>query len=118
MTLPDTEILSSIVARVFRVDEVTLGDPKKGYFLRFRGELIRDSVEAYDQLAAALLQYDITPLFRVEDKRQTVLLVHGTIHPKPGRTWINVLLFALTVLSVLLAGAIYSYSGPFPNDIL
>jgi membrane-associated protease RseP (regulator of RpoE activity) len=118
MTLPDTEILTSIIARVFRVDEVTLGDPKKGYFLRCRGELIRDSIEAYDQLAAALLPYDITPLFRIEDKRQTVLLVQGTIHPRPGRAWINVLLFALTVFSVLLAGAIYGYSGPAPSDFL
>ncbi len=118
MTLPTTDILTSVVARVFRVDEVTLGDPKKGFFLRYRGELILNSVEAYDTLAAALLPYDITPLFRIEDKRQTVLLVQGTIHPKPGRTWVNVLLFALTVLSVLLAGAIYGYSGPFPKDIL
>ena len=68
MTLPDTEILTSIVGRVFRVDEVTLGDPKKGYFLRYRGELLRDSVEAYDQLAEALRPYDITPLFRIEDR--------------------------------------------------
>ncbi len=118
MTLPTTDILTSVVARVFRVDEVTLGDPKKGFFLRYRGELILDSVEAYDMLAAALLPYDITPLFRIEDKRQTVLLVQGTIHPRPGRTWVNVLLFALTVLSVLLAGAIYGYSGPFPKDPL
>ncbi len=77
-----------------------------------------NSVDAYDQLAAALLPYDITPLFRIEDKRQTILLVQGTIHPNPGRTWVNVLLFALTVLSVLLAGAMYGYSGPFPKDIL
>jgi len=118
MTLPETEILTSIISRVFRVDEVTLGDPKKGYFLRYRGELIRDSVEAYEQVATALLPYDITPLFRIEDKRQTILLVQGTIHPKPGQTWVNVLLFALTVFSVLIAGAIYGYSGPVPNDIL
>jgi membrane-associated protease RseP (regulator of RpoE activity) len=118
MALPETEILTSIISHVFRVDEVTLGDPKKGYFLRYRGELIRDTVEAYDQVAAALLPYDITPLFRIEDKRQTVLLVQGTIHPRPGRAWINILLFALTVFSVLLAGAIYGYSGPMPNDFL
>jgi Zn-dependent protease len=118
MTLPETEILTSIISRVFRVDEVTLGDPKRGYFLRYRGELTRDSVEAYDQLAATLLPYEITPLFRIEDKRQTVLLVQGTIHPKPGRPWINVLLFVLTVFSVLLAGVMYSYTGPLPNDIL
>ncbi len=118
MTLPDSEILTSVVARVFRVEEVTLGDPKKGYFLRYRGELIRDSIEAYEQLAAALLPYDITPLFRIEDERQTILLVRGTMHPKPGRIWVNLLLFALTVLSVLYAGTLYSYSGPVPNDAL
>jgi membrane-associated protease RseP (regulator of RpoE activity) len=118
MPLPETEILTSLISRVFRVDEVTLGDPKKGYFLRYRGELTRDSVEAYEQVAAALLPYDITPLFRIEDKRQTILLVQGTMHPRPGRAWINILLFALTVFSVLLAGAIYGYSGPIPNDFL
>jgi Zn-dependent protease len=117
MTLPETEILTSIISRVFRVDEVTLGDPKKGYFMRYRGLLTMDSVEAYDQLATALLPYDITPLFRIEDKRQTVLLMQGTIHPKPGRPWINVLLFVLTIFSVLLAGVMYSYTGPIPNDL-
>ncbi len=55
MTLPDTEGFTSIVGRVFKIEEVTLGDPKVGYFLRYRGELLRDSQEAYDQLAAALL---------------------------------------------------------------
>jgi membrane-associated protease RseP (regulator of RpoE activity) len=118
MTLPDSEILTSVVGRVFRVEEITLGDPKKGYFLRYRGELTCESIGAYDQLAAALLAYDITPLFRIEDKRQTILLVRGTIHPKPGRAWVNVLLFVLTVLSVLFAGAVFSYSGPTVNDAL
>ncbi len=118
MTLPDSEVLTSIVSRLFRVDEVTLGNPKQGYFLRYRGELLRDSVEAYDQLAEALRPYDITPLFRFEDRRQTILLVRGTLHPKPGRVSVNIILFALTVLSVLFAGAIYSYSGPMPNDAL
>ncbi len=163
MTLPETDIITSIVWRVFRVEEVTLGDPKprapspvrepglprenrdypagtgtttprvpsgnrdysagtgattQGYFLRYRGELTRDSVEAYDQLAAALLPYDITPLFRVEDERQTLLLMRGTIHLKPGRVWVNILLFVLTLLSVLFAGAISSYRGPLPEDTL
>jgi len=136
MTLPETDIITPIVSRVFRVEEVTLGDPKpragtgtttsragtgtttQGYFLRYRGELIRDPVEAYDQLAAALLPYDITPFFRIDDERQTILLMRGTIHPKPGRVWINILLFVLTLLSVLFAGAMYSYRGPLPDDPL
>ena len=118
MTLPDSEVLTSIVARVFRVDEVTLGDPKQGYFVRYRGDLLIDSVQAYDRLVEALRPYDITPLFRIEEERPTVLLVRGTIHPKPGRVWVNVLLFVLTVFSVLTAGAMYAYSGPVPSDTL
>jgi membrane-associated protease RseP (regulator of RpoE activity) len=118
MALPDTDIITSIISRVFRVEEVTLGDPKLGYFLRYRGELTCTSAEAYDQLAAALLPYDITPLFRIENERHTVFLMRGTIHPKPGRVWVNILLFVLTLLSVLLAGAMYSYSGALPEDTL
>src|SRR5664280_3527303 len=116
MTLPNSEILNNIVSRVFRYDDVTLGDPNKGYFLRYRGSLLGDSVQAYDSLADALRPYDITPLFRLEDGSQVVLLVRGTIHPKPSKVWVNILLFALTVLSVLFVGLLYSYQGPIPND--
>ena len=119
MAVPDSEVLTSIVGRVFRADEVTLGDPKKGYYMRYRGELLTNSVQAYDRLAEALLPYDVTPLFRTEDGRSTVLLVLGTIHPKLGRVWVNILLFVLTVFSVLLAGSMYNgYSGPVPADAL
>src|SRR5512136_1493461 len=112
MALPDSEILNNIVSRVFRYDDVTLGDPNKGYFLRYHGQLLGDSVAAYEQLAKALQPYDVTPLFRLENDRQTILLVRGTIHPKPSKVWVNLLLFGLTLLSVLFAGAASSYSGP------
>jgi membrane-associated protease RseP (regulator of RpoE activity) len=118
MVLPDSEILNNIVSRVFRFNDVTLGDPKKGYFLRYRGELVRDSIEAYDQLAEALHPYDITPLFRLEEGQQVVLLVRGTIHSTRGKVWVNILLFALTLLSVLFAGATFGYTGLVPDDSL
>jgi membrane-associated protease RseP (regulator of RpoE activity) len=118
MTLPETEIFTSIVSRVFRVDEVTHGDPKQGYFLRYRGELTQESAAAYDQLSTALQSYEITPLFRVQDGRQTVLLVRGIIHPKVGRASINILFFVLTFLSVLFTGAVFSYQGPLPDGTM
>jgi membrane-associated protease RseP (regulator of RpoE activity) len=118
MTLPENEILNSIVARVFQYDDVTLGDPKQGYFLRYRGKLLTASDQAYDQLAAALRPYNITPLFRVEGERQVVLLVRGVVHPRPGRISTNIALFILTVLSVMFTGAMYSYTGPVPQDSL
>lgn len=117
MALPDSEVLTSIVGRVFRVDEVTEGDPKKGFYLRYRGDLLGDSVQAYDQLETALRPYEITPLFRSEAGRPTVLLVAGIIHPQLGRAWVNVFLFILTIFSVLLAGASYNgFDGPIPES--
>jgi membrane-associated protease RseP (regulator of RpoE activity) len=107
-SFPDTDVLTSIVSRIFRVDEMSLGDPKRGYFLRYKGQLLTDSVQAYDRLSEALAPHDITPLFRVEEGRPTVLLVQGRIHPILGKVWVNILLFILTVFSVLLAGAIYA----------
>ncbi len=116
MALPDSDVLNAIVSRVFRYDDVTMGDPNRGFFLRYRGMLLRDSVEAYDQLAEALGPYDITPLFRLEEGRQVVLLMRGTIHPKPSKVWVNILLFALTLLSVLFVGTMYGYQGPVPTN--
>ncbi len=123
MAVPDiaatnTDVFTSIVSRAFRVDEMTLGDPQKGYFLRYKGDLLTDSVQAYDRLSEALIPYDVTPLFRLEAGRPTVLLVKGTIHPKLGRVWVNILLFVLTAFSVLTAGAMFNgISGPVPNDL-
>jgi len=117
MTLPETEILNSLVARVFRYDDVTLGDPLKSFIVRYRGELLLDSSAAYDQLAEALRPYEITPLFRLENGRQSVVLIDGVVHPKPGRSWVNILMFLLTLLSVAYVGESYSYNGPLPNDL-
>jgi membrane-associated protease RseP (regulator of RpoE activity) len=118
MSVPDSEILNNLVGRVFHSEDITMGDPGKGYFLRYRGHLLVDSVAAYDQLTESLRPYEITPLFRLEEGRQTILLVRGIIHPKPGKLWVNLLLFGLTVVSVLFAGATSSYTGPIPNDFL
>jgi membrane-associated protease RseP (regulator of RpoE activity) len=116
MVIPDNEVIHSIIARVFRIDEVTTGDVKTGFYLRYRGELTRDSAEAYDLLATALATYNLTPLFRFESGRQTIVLLHGVPQPKRGRPWVNILMFVLTVLCVLFAGTMYSYTGPLPED--
>jgi membrane-associated protease RseP (regulator of RpoE activity) len=118
MPLPPPETLISIVSRLFRVEEVTWGDPQKTFIARFRGALLSaDSAAAYDQLAEALRPYEITPLFRVEAGRQTVILAAGVVRPPLGRISLNIALFILTLLSVLFAGAMYSYTGEMPADL-
>ena len=117
MLPPNLDDLTLSVSRVFDIDDVTTGDGKKGYLVRYRGRLLaEDSAQAYDQLADALRPRDITPLFRKEKDQQVVLLTQGVIRPQPSKVWVNILLFGLTMLSVFFAGAYYTlgseYQGP------
>lgn len=115
MNLPETEVLTSLVARVFRIDSVTAEDPEKGPLLRYRGRLLNDdSVSAYDRLAASLKPYELTPLFRLEKGEQVIYLIKTPPVQKPANPWVNVILFVITVFSVMLAGA--TPEGPLPES--
>ena len=107
MTLPEQNTLNSLVASVFRIDDVTIGHDAKEYLYRYRGLLTApDSAVAYDQLAEALYPHGLMPLFRKgEDGRHVILLVPALAAPKPSNPRTNIILFILTVFSVMLAGA-------------
>lgn len=116
MSYPEIEMLSSLVARVFRTEDVTLGEPARGLIARYRGHLLlEDSAAAYDQLAESLRPYEITPLFRVDKGQQVVYLVPRKPEAKPARVSINIILFVLTVLSVMLVGS--QPEGTMPTDL-
>ena len=114
---PDPEILNSIVRRVFRVDSITMGDNRR-YIVRYGGALLMDSAAAYERLAVDLDPFNITPLFRKEDGGEIIYLTAGVIRPKPSRLSVNIGLFILTIISVLMAGVMYGYDGPLPEDTL
>lgn len=103
--------LTSIVARYLRIQDITQGDGRQAYAVRYRGQLYGDSAEAYDQLAAAVRPLGYTPLFRLENGQHAVYLVTALPDAKPSRTILNVILFVLTVLSVIVAGVLYSLGG-------
>lgn len=113
MTLPDTDVLTSLVARVFRIESVTAEDPEKGTLLRYRGRLLNDdSAAAYDQLAASLKPHDLTPLFRQEKDEQVIYLIKTPPKQKPTNPWVNLILFVITVFSVMLAGTFLGGEAP------
>lgn len=125
MSFPEIDLLTNHVSRIFRVEDVTAGDPRE-WIARFRGHLLSDdTVAAYDQLADALRPYNITPLFRKEESdKQVIFLVPTPTPPKfSSRVYINVLLFVLTLFSVMLMGAdvppdAIPNAGPLPLSIL
>lgn len=115
MSLPETEVFTNLVARIFRIMDVTSEDPRKGFFLRYRGQLLdEDSASLYDRLADSLAPYGVTPLFKIEDNVQVIYLAPKLPEPKKENISTNIVLFVLTVFSVMLVGA--QPEGAVPTD--
>ncbi len=109
------EQINALVRQVMTVESITLGASGEKITASYRGRLRKDSLEAYDQLADALKRYQLTPLFRNEDEQHLILLMQGVFNSKPSNPWTNLVLFLLTLFSVLFAGTMYSYDGPVPE---
>jgi membrane-associated protease RseP (regulator of RpoE activity) len=94
------------VKKIFLVQSVILGGTKQGYRVQYEGRLtVEDSEQAYDQLDEALSPMGLTPLFRKTDNTQKIIVIDQRPQPKLGPIWVNVLLFGLTILSVMFTGA-------------
>lgn len=121
MSLPELDVLNQLISRVFRIEDVTSLDPLQnqphGFLIRYRGQLLdEDSASAYDHLAESLDRYRISPHFRLEDGKHVIYLAPKQPDPKQDKISTNIILFVLTVFSVMLAGA--QPEGPIPNDTL
>lgn len=108
----NTENLDNIVRRVFHIEDITYGTTQQAYRVRYRGRLLQpDSAAAYDQLNSMVKPYQLVPLFRIEEEKQVVYLVDALPSPKPGRPLVNLLMFLLTLVSVLVSGGLTSFEG-------
>jgi membrane-associated protease RseP (regulator of RpoE activity) len=116
--IASSETVRRFVERIFVVEDITIGDQKDGYITRYRGHLrSADSEQAYAQLSEQLRPIGQTPLFRIENDRHAILIIDGIQNPKESNPWINLLLFILTILSVLVTGAMYGIDQPFTGGI-
>lgn len=109
------ERLTPVVRQVMRVSDVTTGGA--GYAVRFRGSLMVEAEQAYDHLKPLFAHQGLTLLMRAEGDSHVVMGVEGLIRPRPSNPVINLLLFGVTLISVLLAGALYGYAGPQPSSL-
>lgn len=110
------DALTPLVARILNIEEITWSDPDRDFLVRYRGRLRLDSQAAYDQISSLLRPFRLTPLFRNERGQHAVILMRGVVEPRPSNPVVNLALFLLTLLSVILAGAIYEYQGPAPDS--
>jgi membrane-associated protease RseP (regulator of RpoE activity) len=103
------------VAAVFTVENITtgLGD---GRHIRLQGRLLVDSDLAYDRIAACFGPHGYTPLLREQDGQVTIVAVPGLFAARARLEPRALVLFALTVASVLFVGGMWE--GLEPGAIL
>ena len=114
---PPPDPYLQLINKVFNIEEVTWGNEKQNFIVRYRGKLLLNSQDAYQQLSNNLDYLDVTPLFRMEDGREVIVLLKGIVRPKPSNPWINLILFILTGISVVFAGTFFEYQGPLTTDL-
>jgi membrane-associated protease RseP (regulator of RpoE activity) len=113
-TLKNDQV-SPLVAQHFDIEQVTWGGPRQPFVVRYEGRLRGDSIQAHAALSEALKPHKLTPLFLERKGVQIVQLIPGLPKPSRSNPWVNLIMFALTLFSVLFAGTLYAYQGPQPN---
>jgi membrane-associated protease RseP (regulator of RpoE activity) len=74
--------------------------------IAFRGEVHGDTETAFERIRQRFADYGYTAVLHDQaDGSHKVIAVKGLKERKPGRMWINVILFLVTLFSVLYIGA-------------
>ncbi len=104
MSFIEQETLTLLVSRIFDIQDVTAAPEHSPYLYRYRGQLTQDSLLAYDALAESLRPYSLQPLFRQEEDRQVIYIAKSAPLAAPSNRWLNLLLYILTIFSVIISG--------------
>lgn len=110
--------LLPLVRQVMSITDITVGDQKQPFAVRFRGALISDSQLAFEKLDPVFKQAGTTLLFRDENDGHEILGMPGVIQPQTSNPLVNVILFLLTLTSMLMAGAMYGMETPADTSTL
>lgn len=107
-----------IVAQEMTISDVVYGPTQTNpYIAKFSGQLKNpDSERSYAAVETALKPLKLTPVFRLEGDRQVILLVPEIAKPKKTNPRTNLILFILTVISVLFTGGLYGLETALPQN--
>lgn len=99
-------------------DNIVISAPNAELIATFTGRLLLDSEAAYEQADSALKPLGMLPVFRRHEHHDVVHVLSGRVTPQPRGVWVNVILFVITVFSVLVLGTEIAinevaYSNPF-----
>lgn len=111
--------LFTIVEPHFDIRDVTYGpDPQHPYIAQFTGQLKQsDSEKAYIEIEHAVKPMGLMVVFRQRKDSQVILLLPERKKPKAQNPRMNLMLFFLTLMSVLFTGGMYGLDEALPTNV-
>ena len=117
LTDHDLSKLDTLVGQFFTIENITYGDVKQPFIARYTGKLKhKDSAVGYDQIDVALEAYDLMVMLRQNGSSQSLVLLPKLVKNSKSRPHWNLLMFLLTLLSVMFTGGLYGYEGELPGN--
>ncbi|MDK2982034.1 MAG: hypothetical protein PWQ55_2381 [Chloroflexota bacterium] len=108
--------LDALIGPLFNVQETTYGKSEEEFIVRYRGSLKgADSQAEYERLTQALEPHAILPLLRKDGEAVNLFLVDAPEKKKQPKSVLNLVLFILTLISVLVTGGLYGFEGELPQ---
>ena len=98
--------LMSGLAGLFDVEDISSELEGRDEVVRFRGHFRVEAEQAYEPVKAHFATLGYTPMFRREEGREVVIAMPGTIEADAGRVRTNIIMFLLTLASVILVGTL------------
>ena len=109
--------LNELVEQYFTIDEITYGDTKQPFVVRYRGRLKDgDSQATHEQLSQVMQNQKLWVMMRKEEGEINLYLVPEITPKKALKPHLNLILFILTLLSVLFTGGLYGYEGELSQN--
>ena len=96
--------LATAIGDVFALDHIVTGS-SNGQRIRLHGQLLTESHQAYPHIARQFRDHGYTPVLRSHSGGVTITAIPAVFASRSSGNLAALLLFALTVLSVLFVGA-------------
>lgn len=110
--------LSTQIEQYFDIEQIIWGSPKHPFVVRYIGFLTGDSLKTHKKLSKLLKPQNLVPIFLEEEGKEIIQLIPTLPKVKPSNPLVNLILFVLTLLSMLFSGALYVYEGPAPSTAI
>jgi membrane-associated protease RseP (regulator of RpoE activity) len=112
------QALQAALSDLISIDDVTVLDNNFKPRVRFRGLLYTDDQESrFDEVVQRFEKLGYTPLLTEEPPSYVIQAIPLVVKGKMGKSWVNVLLFILTCISVLVLGATHENIDIFAQPL-